>query len=230
MRGVDSEDHGPFIVMLDKKAFALAVAVTALATAAPAWAQSVTEELTGEYSVSLVEGTDIRLEGDISHEAVGEVRNLLLSNEGVEVLVLNSAGGFVDAGFELVELVEERGLVVMAMGECHSACTLPLLASGSPSVVEGTVIGFHRWSRSTDVDVETQDEMDDGLRRFLSARGADEDVISKVLATGPDDLWTPSLRDLADQKLIRYVFDIDDWTYVDADAWCDANPTACDAE
>ncbi len=189
--------------------------------------QLVTGLLMGDYSVSLVEDTDIRLEGDISFDAVDEVRNLLHSNDGVEVLALDSAGGLVGAAFELVELVEERQLTVLAMGECISACTMPLLASQAATAVVGTVIGFHRWSQFVEADTEAQNEMDKDLRQFLIDHGVDRDTRLKILAADPEDLWTPTLQELTERKLIRYVFDTDNWEYVDAQEWCDANAAAC---
>ena len=201
--------------------------IIAFATVIKIQTQLVTGALLGDYSVSLVEGTDIRLEGDINFDAVDEVRDLLNSNAGVEVLALSSAGGLVGAAFELVELVDERKLTVVAMGECSSACTMPLLASQAPTVVVGTVVGFHRWSDFVEVDSETESEMNEDLSQFLTDHGVDRDTRSKILAAGPEDLWTPTLRELTDRKIIRYVFDTDNWQYVDAEEWCEANANVC---
>lgn len=199
------------------------------ATAIHTQTQLVTGELLGEYSVSLVEDTDIHLEGDINFDAVDEVRDFLNSNEGVEVLALNSTGGLVGAAIELVELVEERQLTVLALVKCISACTMPLLASPAPTAVVGAVVGFHRWSLFVETDAETQNEIDNDFRQFLIDYGVDRDTRSKILAADPEDLWTPTLRELTDRGIIRYVFDTDNWQYVDANEWCDANADSCGA-
>lgn len=186
--------------------------------------QALTGQSLAEYSVEIVE-TDIHLDGYINFKAVDEIRELLESSRNLSVLVINSPGGFIGAAAELGEIVQQREITVVVDGNCLSGCTLPLVASPEPTIVPGSVVGFHRGGGIgvTEAEVETNRLMED----FYASHGVPQSVIRKALSTPYEEMWTPSLGELVEFNIIMYVFDLDSWQFVDARDWCAARPAEC---
>ena len=181
-------------------------------------------QLYAEYNAEVVD-TDIHLTGFINYDGVDEIRDFLSSNESVNALVINSPGGFVGAAKELGSLVEQNELIVLANGQCLSACTLALVASPAPAIVPGTIVGFHRAGGLGDaeLDAESARMMDE----FYNTHGVSSDVRTKVMSIPYKEMWTPSLQELVEHGIIKYVFDSKAWQFVDAGEWCAARPSDC---
>ncbi len=130
-----------------------------------------------------------------------------------------------NAGEELAEIVKLQQIMVVVNGECQSACTLPLVASPEPTIVPGSVVGFHR---SGGIDVAEIDvEMNRLMEESYASYGVPQSIIRKVMSTPYEEMWTPSLGELVETKIIMYVFDLDSWQFVDAREWCAARPAEC---
>lgn len=187
--------------------------------------QVASGQLDRPFEVEEVEGTDLHLTGDINYRSVDRVRALAKANAAITVLVINSPGGLIGAGMELGELVEEAKLTVIADGECLSACTLPLVASPASAMVPGTVIGFHSGGGIGVAEAEAAGNklMDD----FLIEHGVDAQVISRLNATPYEEMWMPSLQELVDYGVIEFVFDLERWTLVEAEDWCEEQAARC---
>ena len=186
--------------------------------------QALTGQSLAEYSVEIVE-TDIRLNGYINFKAVDEIRELLESRRDLNSLVIDSPGGFIGAAVELSEIVQRRGLTVVVWGNCLSGCTLLLVASPEPTIVPGSVVGFHR---SGGIDVaEIEVETNRLMEETYASHGVPQSIIRKAMSTPYEEMWTPSLGELVETKIIMYVFDLDSWQFVDAREWCAARPAEC---
>ena len=189
-----------------------------------AYYQALTGQSLGEYSVEIVE-TDIHLNGYINFKAVDDIRELLESPRNLNVLVINSLGGFIGAAVELGEIVRQKKITVVVGGNCLSGCTLPLVASPEPTIVPGSVVGFHRGGGIGVAEVEA--ETNRVMKDFYASHGVSQSVIQKVMATPYAEMWTPSLGELVELNIIMYVFDTDSWQFVNARDWCVARPAEC---
>lgn len=186
--------------------------------------QALTGQSLAEYSIEIVE-TDIHLAGYINYKAVDEIRELLESSQNLSALVINSPGGFIGAAVELSEIVQRREIAVVVDGNCLSGCTLLLVASPEPTIVPGSVVGFHRAGGIgvAEAEVESNRLMED----FYTSHGVPRSVIRKAMSTPYEEIWAPSLGELVEFNIIMYVFDLDSWQFVDARDWCAARPAEC---
>lgn len=177
-----------------------------------------------EYHIEVTD-TAIRFSGYVNFDVVDEIRDLLSSNENIKVLVISSPGGYVGAAVELGNLVEQYELNVVAAGRCSSGCTLPLVASPNPMIVPGTVVGFHRAGGLgvTESDEESARLMDE----FYRDHGVDLYVRTKAMSTPLEKMWTPSLRELVEHGIIKYVFNTEGEQFVEAGEWCATRPSDC---
>ena len=177
-----------------------------------------------DYQVELVDG-DIRFSGDITYYSVEMVREILSSNPNIDTLLINSPGGFTGPAMKLGSLVERSGLTVIAVTQCESACTMPLVASPRPTVIPGTVIGFHRAGGVGIPQVEEQAVT--ALEEYYRAQGVNPEVIERAISTPFENVWRPSLYQLAVYGVVKYVFDTQTFEIVDATDYCAARPWAC---
>lgn len=177
-----------------------------------------------DYRVELVDG-DIHFSGDITYYSVEMVRELLSSSPDIDTLLINSPGGFTGPAMKLGSLVEQNGLTVIAVTQCESACTMPLVASPRPTVIPGTIIGFHRAGGVGIPQVE--EEAVTALEEYYRAQGVDPEVIQRAISTPFENVWRPSLQQLALYGVVKYVFDTQTFEIVDAGDYCAARPGDC---
>lgn len=82
--------------------------------------------------------------GEIAYEDVGVLRTLLARHEGrVTTLRLTSDGGFIEAAYEMADIVIDHGLDTVVEGECSSACAVIFLAGETRGMARGGRIGLH---------------------------------------------------------------------------------------
>jgi len=145
--------------------------------------------------------------------------DILKSNDQIQVLVLNSTGGLVQAAFDMADLIIDAGLDTHTEGTCLSACVTVFLAGKNRSLDLGGKIGFHkgRWVGSDIEDyynshkkVEKwadpfefaswlyEDTQSDVFKEFeyLLERGVKPSFAIKTLRADADGMWKPRRTEL----------------------------------
>jgi len=126
-----------------RSVFALASAVLFLALSLVSAQAAPSAQRFGSFVV--FPSTDyIMLDGDLNDRAVSDFRRALKARPNAKLLVLRSAGGYVDVGLDVAAMVRSRGLstAVPSNMHCFSACTYIFFA-GRDHVVTGK-LGVHR--------------------------------------------------------------------------------------
>ena len=150
--------------------------------------------------VSVLEGV-ATVSGDIDYQILTELK----ATQDVRLVVLQSAGGSVQAGRAIGLFVSANGMDTRVDGQCYSACTL-VFAGGVQRVLgpEGQ-LGFHGYRLDESMRVQTVNKaaIEDKDRAFLVAHGFDPVFVERVFATPSDDLWTPTLAELNAAGVLR---------------------------
>ncbi|MEY4983917.1 MAG: hypothetical protein RIR62_2183, partial [Pseudomonadota bacterium] len=82
--------------------------------------------------------------GEIAYEDVGVLRSILQRNgDRIETLRLTSDGGFIEAAYEMADIITDYGLATEVQGECASACAILFLAGDRRTLQRGGRIGLH---------------------------------------------------------------------------------------
>jgi len=109
----------------------------------------------------LVDGTTLyydsfKAKDDINKEITfddTDVFKKILSENKIQLLILNSDGGFIEAAYEITDLLIDFEVDTHIKGECFSACYWLFLAGESRTMEKGSRLGFHQ-SYMTAEDVE----------------------------------------------------------------------------
>lgn len=169
----------------------------------------------------VADGTDPdETAGEIAYEDVGALRAILSRNaERITTLRLTSDGGFIEAAYEMADIVMDYSLDTVVEGECSSACAVIFLAGDSRSMLRGGRVGLHppSWgvdslrSYYTDLqpDYGWEDEFAfaewvyrEGQRdatklfAYMVDRGVAEDFATDVVERGIGTMWYPSRREM----------------------------------
>lgn len=101
----------------------------------------------------LVYDTETGLEdGEITHDDIGRMRELLRDNPAVTLLRLNSGGGSVYASEDMARVVMDFDLDTEVDGTCTSSCVVVFLGGKSRTLTRGSTIGLHsRWWSPEDI-------------------------------------------------------------------------------
>jgi hypothetical protein len=96
-----------------------------------------------------VAGTQLILSGPVVGDEPGKVREALASSPGVETVILrNSGGGNAPAGYQVGQLLRERGVRTAVSGYCYSSCSRMFLGGSAryftdDYLPESNNVGFH---------------------------------------------------------------------------------------
>jgi hypothetical protein len=94
-------------------------------------------------------GNQLILSGPVVGDEPGKVREALASSPGIKVVILrNSGGGNAPAGYQVGQLLRERGLRTAVSGYCYSSCSRMFLGGSTryftdDYLPEQNNIGFH---------------------------------------------------------------------------------------
>jgi hypothetical protein len=204
--------------------FAVASNLVAFLSLSNVLVQAMREERAATFTVT-PHGSYVQFHGEITDESARELE-AALANPQVKRLVLNgSNGGFVQPSLRLAKLIKDRDLMVVAIGDCDSMCTMLLAAGAERAVGPDTVMGFHR---ATIIgSTETADGWE-AAEEYYRGAGLDDEFMAKIDSHGgPADIWEPTLREMIDAGLITQVFDYTRNLYIPAREWCDQKPAVC---
>jgi hypothetical protein len=139
--------------------------------------------------------------GDIDYQILTELK----TTHGVRLVVLQSAGGSVQAGRAIGLFVSANGIDTRVDGQCFSACTLVFAGGVQRALGPQGQLGFHgyRLDESMRVQTVSKDVIEDKDRAFLIAQGFDAVFVERVFATPSADLWTPTIAELTAAGVLR---------------------------
>jgi hypothetical protein len=138
----------------------------------------------------------ITVTGGMNDGATDTLTRTLDSVPSVATVTFNSGGGWVREGRLMAAVISQRGLATHVDGECSSACALAFLGGKERTVGPNGRIGFHR-VRSIGESDDLQRALDiDQTQSIYQRAGLPSDFIEKVMATPPDQMWYPTVREL----------------------------------
>ena len=80
---------------------------------------------------------------EITFEDIDIFKKILSENK-IELLILNSDGGFVEAAFDISDILIDFGINTHISGECFSACYWLFLTGTKRTMERGSRLGFHQ--------------------------------------------------------------------------------------
>lgn len=173
------------------------------------WVASV--ESDGYQVLLLGDGKEIEVCGTLVSGISKEVRKLLDRSPHVEILRLNSDGGWFREGEDLLELIEARGLITYSSTGCNSACTVAFVGGRSRVLNQEASLGFHatssfkprreRWKGQSEVAERLQN------LAVFGSRGVDEEFVVKISDSPYDQMWYPTHKELLDAGFITRISD-----------------------
>jgi hypothetical protein len=151
--------------------------------------------------------------------------DLIMNNPSVDTIIVSGDGGDLYASYEMARTVTNFGLTVIARGDCESGCAVVFLGGKVRKLEQGARLGFHRSSTDADNHREhyalRKDKMgwkdefayarwtyEDGqiiardFIEYLIQRGVSVDFALRTLTTSGDDMWYPSMEELAEAGVI----------------------------
>jgi len=179
----------------------------------PIISQSVKTVIQGEqvphYSLRLLRnGKELEVSGGISYGVTKAVKEMLKASPNVEVIHMNSIGGWIKEAKKLHDLIRSKKLITFTSTHCESACTIAFLGGRERYLGENGKIGFHSASIDGKTTVEgTNDEQIKVLRKS----GAAYAFINKLVNISPNSMWYPTNQELLDNHIITAV--VDSWEY-----------------
>lgn len=148
-------------------------------------------------------GTSVHLKGPISFQMYSALDEALRAQPHLNEIVLESGGGRVFAARGIARLIRVHALDTHVETTCASACTLAFIAGVKRSLGPDARLGFHGYAVQGNIAVNAlQDEQDKDGRTFLD-QGVSAAFVQKMFQRGPNEMWFPSLQDLANYGIIR---------------------------
>ena len=183
------------------------------------------EERSAHYQVT-DKGIFVMFGGEIT-DASADNLALLLQRKQTRILVINgSVGGFVQPALRLARIIHDRGIWVVALGECDSSCTGLLAAGAIRSIEPDTITGFHY---GTKVGLNEPAEGWSDVETYYLSAGMSQELLAKTRQhRGPYDFYRPTLRELIETGFITSISDHSGKHYVPARDWCAAHVKQCD--
>lgn len=167
------------------------------------WPLHALAQDTSPFSYITSEGAEgILLNGQIDFRSPLAFRRIMEAHPSADIVALNSVGGSVQAALLIAEEIYARGMstVIPREASCDSACSFIFFA-GRGRLVVGS-LGVHQVSGSTDIS-DAQLNLSDVLE-LLSKYGVAQPVITKMLRTPPNEIYTFSKSEIAEYGIDVY--------------------------
>ena len=156
---------------------------------------------------------------DIDWDHYDLIENELKTNPQITKLILNSWGGYIDAAYEISDLIIDYEIDTHVIGRCESACTIIFLAGENRTIEKGSWLGYHQgfweaesikeyyFSEKTYMDWNDEFEFSEWLysdtqseilkdMEYLIERGVEPLFAIKTLTASSDDMWYPRRKEL----------------------------------
>lgn len=147
------------------------------------------------------DGRDLVVNGFLTSGSAGRFETAAAKAPRLERVLLSSGGGRVFEAERMAKLIKSRRLATHVAEECHSACTLLLLAGRQRTAAGAARIGFHRAS-FPGISAREDEASNRSLSLAYSAAGVPRQFVSRVMATGPEEMWIPLYSELLKAKVL----------------------------
>jgi hypothetical protein len=165
------------------------------------------EEIAESSAEFVVDGTDLRVLGDIESGFTDKLVYQLDTNAQINRVVLGSRGGNVKeallAGFE----IRNRKLDTTLSSNCLSACPLVFLGGIRRTIWSPyPKLGFHQLSDKAGTPIKTSSNLYVAMERYAEAMGANPSfVLASMLRAGPSEVFEPDFDSLCTNKVVTWV-------------------------
>lgn len=141
------------------------------------------------------------------------------------VLRINSYGGLIEPAMRLARFMRARGIMVVAEGQCISACLFVLAASPKAALMPGSAVTFHQVHpiaayRSEQMRARHASYVEE-VAGYYREFGVPDWAIARMEQEGD---WTPTVRQLLEIGIIDLVQDPASGRFVPAEAYCAEHP------
>ena len=158
------------------------------------------------YSIRIMRnGTEAEITGGIKFGLTDDFLRILRASQQVRVLHIDSIGGRIGEAGKLNKAIRDHGLITYVSARCYSACTVAFAGGRERWLRKGAKIGFHAptFPGMSSDDIAASDSQ----REIFSAAGFASGFITKALATPNKDLWTPSIDELLQARVVTAISD-----------------------
>lgn len=173
-------------------------------------------------TITMSENGYLVLDGYIDFETPDMFEQALAENLDVQLIELESLGGYLEPASIIARMVKERGLETYTSYECTSACTHIFIAGSARYIDFDGLLGFHRADLDgipAELIVSVLSEVD----QIFVDQGVPASFVDRVNAVPAEEVWYPFLKELLDANLITHIYDYNaDETY-DAADYCEQN-------
>ena len=168
------------------------------------------------------------IDQEISWDDVEVFEAILKENHNINMLVLDSVGGIVEAAMYLADVTIDYELDTNVDGECLSACVFIFLGGNNRFLERGSWIGFHKSNWASNSLKEYYEENKEyygwsdeykfaewlhedtqkyilGSLEYLIERGVDPEFAIKTLRADSDDMWYPRRKELLEVGIINQI-------------------------
>jgi hypothetical protein len=145
----------------------------------------------------------LTISGVISFGLARDVDNVLSANPQIKTVILNSDGGRIWEGENLLDVLTNRGVeeTVTETG-CSSACTIAFLA-GKIRLMRNDkpLLGFHSISSPYYLKSSVNSE-NRRMHTLMVSHGISSAFANKSLSVSPNSMWYPSFNILWDEGIV----------------------------
>ena len=188
---------------------------------------ALSEPRLANYTIERLGDTDLIFTGAINSASVSELV-VALEDPAITILRINSHGGLIDPAITLARLIRRRELMVMAEIQCVSACVILLAGSPNAAIVPGSEVSFHRFEAIA--EFSNPDMRRESANYLREAEGIYREFgISEwaIETAGRQEYWTPTLNQMIQMNLIKYVYERGMGQFVTAKDYCTSRPSEC---
>jgi hypothetical protein len=157
-------------------------------------------------SITMTEdNTKIHYQGAIGDGAKNEIEQLLINNQDITGIILDSHGGLVREGLAIAELIKAYSLDTYTLDGCYSACTIAFIAGKERQIGTTANLGFHGFSAVfSDLDDEFYNEdSQKTVEELYRLQGVSTAFTDRMFIATEDDMWYPSYAELVDSGVIH---------------------------
>ena len=181
--------------------------------------KAVADPFTVNGNAVLYDTINSEVTEEIDYGHAETLLEILKANENIEMLILNSEGGLIEAGYDIADIVIDAELNTHVDIICESACATVFLAGKKRSLELGAKIGFHSsyWaaediheyftSKKDIMGWETPFEFASWLYEdtqaevfsdfeYLLERGVNAQFAIRTLKASSDNMWYPRRAEL----------------------------------
>lgn len=111
------------------------------------------------------------------------------ANKKIQVVQIESPGGYVAEGFRMARLIEQYKLSTVSFEDCHSACTFLLVAGETRYLGPKVMVGFHRSGTKYGPVGDGWSWTDHQIAKYYQSRGVNAAFIRRALTPSIRDIW-----------------------------------------